>query len=81
MEDFNKVIRELQMYIGMDRPTSQTEVLESLCHLAQYPNYVSGTLADAIESEIRSNLEYYKKHTHVESQNTTICGNVLIWDV
>ncbi len=73
--DIDEVIKEIRYYVDLDGPTSQTECISTLCHLARYPDYLSEEMQKMLVRELRHHQANYKIYTVVRTETEPVTRN------
>jgi hypothetical protein len=74
-DEINDIREKLLEYAEYEYD-SHTEALTAMCHLAQYPDYISQELWDAIVVEMKAELKNYVDNTTIVTTTVTVTNSV-----
>lgn len=74
-DEINDIREKLLEYAEYEYD-SHTEALTALCHLSQYPDYISQELWDAVVTAMKAELKMYTENTVIVTKTETITREV-----
>ncbi len=74
-DEINEIRAKLTEYAEYEYD-SHTEALTAMCHLSQYPDYISQELWDAVVTAMKAELKNYTENTRIITTTETFTKEV-----
>ena len=76
-EKIQEICTELNEYLLLDGPTSETEAFESICNLLVHPDYISDELLAIAVKEAEEKLKEYKDNYEITETEEVFTRKVI----